>query len=288
MALNDHPGGSSTDYRKILYEEWTRKSVVDAWAKWRPKITKQRQQVADALLRQAALPTGATVLDLGCGTGEFALRIAEEVGPEGHVHAVDWSEGMLEIARREAKPNLHLHLLDAHDLPFAAGSFDVVTSHLSAMYFAELGRVFAEAHRVLRPGGRLVVSAWGMPDQGDYFATCLFPFLMRSGVEAPPPGVASSLRFAPPGALSGELTKAGFKHASETRSLEKAAWPGPPEDLLKQVMQTSVGLGPIFEGLTAVEMAEARTESLTALEKLYNGRETVNTVELVIGQGTKD
>jgi malonyl-CoA O-methyltransferase len=103
-------------------------------------------------------PRGLAVLDLGCGTGRHALWLA---AAGATVTAVDFSEGMLAEARR--KPGADAVRFVAHDLarplPFSDGSFDLVVSGLVLEHLADLGLFFREARRVLRPGGRAVVSA---------------------------------------------------------------------------------------------------------------------------------
>jgi malonyl-CoA O-methyltransferase len=100
---------------------------------------------------------GLAVLDLGCGTGRHALWLAEA---GASVTAIDFSEGMLERAR--AKPGAGRVRFLVHDLqerlPFADASFDRVVSGLVLEHLRDLGAFFAEARRVLRPGGRAVVS----------------------------------------------------------------------------------------------------------------------------------
>ena len=101
---------------------------------------------------------GLAVLDLGCGTGRHSLWLAANGAA---VTAVDFSEGMMQKAR--SKPGAEGIRFLAHDLheplPFAEGSFDRVVSGLVLEHLRELGPFFTEAHRVLRPGGRAVVSA---------------------------------------------------------------------------------------------------------------------------------
>jgi SAM-dependent methyltransferase len=100
---------------------------------------------------------GLAALDLGCGTGRHALWLS---AAGAAVTAVDFSEGMLAEARR--KPGAGAVRFVVHDLhrplPFAA-EFDLVVSGLVLEHLRELGGFFAEAHRVLKPGGRAVVSA---------------------------------------------------------------------------------------------------------------------------------
>jgi malonyl-CoA O-methyltransferase len=97
------------------------------------------------------------VLDLGCGTGRHSLWLA---AAGATVTGVDFSEGMLAEARR--KPGAEAIRFVVHDLhlplPFAT-EFDLVVSGLVLEHLRELDGFFAEAHRVLKPGGRAVVSA---------------------------------------------------------------------------------------------------------------------------------
>ncbi len=100
---------------------------------------------------------GRAVLDLGCGTGRHAVRLARE-GAE--VTAVDFSEGMLAEARRKPGADRVRFLVhDLHDpLPMADASFDLVVSGLVLEHLRDLDAFFREARRLLRPGGRAVVS----------------------------------------------------------------------------------------------------------------------------------
>jgi len=101
---------------------------------------------------------GVSVLDLGCGTGRHALSLA---AAGASVTAVDFSEGMLAEARR--KPGASAVRFVVHDLhrplPFDAAAFDRVVSGLVLEHLHDLGFVFGEARRVLKPDGRAVVSA---------------------------------------------------------------------------------------------------------------------------------
>jgi malonyl-CoA O-methyltransferase len=103
-------------------------------------------------------PRGLTALDLGCGTGRHALWLA---AAGATVTGVDFSAGMMAEARRKpGAPAVRFVVHDLHrPLPFAAGAFDLVVSGLVLEHLRELGGFFAEARRVLKPGGRAVVSA---------------------------------------------------------------------------------------------------------------------------------
>ena len=103
-------------------------------------------------------PRGRDVLDLGCGTGRHTAWLVEA---GARTTAVDFSAGMLEQAReRVATGDVRFVTHDLHEpLPFADTSFDAVVSGLVLEHLRDLHAFFAEAHRVLRPAGRAVVSA---------------------------------------------------------------------------------------------------------------------------------
>jgi ubiquinone/menaquinone biosynthesis C-methylase UbiE len=99
------------------------------------------------------------VLDIGCGTGQFALTLLERY-PRARVWGVDLSQGMLHKAGRriaQAAGRLHLVQGDSARLPFADDCFDAVTCSHSFHHYPLQERVLAEMHRVLRPGGRLLI-----------------------------------------------------------------------------------------------------------------------------------
>ncbi len=127
-----------------------------------PDIVRQRQLVLGALDPQP----GERVLDIGCGPGLLAGELARAVGPEGEVAGIDLSENMLAMARelqsavpesgQETAP-VSFSLADACELPFPESSFDAVLSTQVYEYVSDMPRALAEARRVLRNGGRLLI-----------------------------------------------------------------------------------------------------------------------------------
>lgn len=109
-----------------------------------------------AMVRLAGDVSGRRILDAGCGTGPLAA----ELRARGAVMTgLDGSAAMLEIARRRLGDDVPLHLADlAQPLPFADATFDDVVASLVLHYLEDWDAPLAELRRVLRPGGRLILS----------------------------------------------------------------------------------------------------------------------------------
>jgi len=106
-------------------------------------------------LERAGLRPGMDALDVACGTGAVTRAMLEVLGGKGRVCGVDPSEGMLGEARKSVPAAFQLGQAEA--LPFPDASFDFLSMGYALRHVADLSRAFAEYHRVLRPGGRLLI-----------------------------------------------------------------------------------------------------------------------------------
>jgi ubiquinone/menaquinone biosynthesis C-methylase UbiE len=113
---------------------------------------------ANRLIELADPQPGARVLDIACGTGIVARRVAPHVGAGGVVVGLDINPGMLAVARAasaQSRPAIEWREGDAAALPFADTSFDVVFCQQALQFFPDPCAVLSEMRRVLAPGGRL-------------------------------------------------------------------------------------------------------------------------------------
>jgi SAM-dependent methyltransferase len=112
--------------------------------------------------QQLALPQGARVLEVGCGTGATLRMLARRAGFSGTACGVDQSRHFIEAANRFAQAEnigdrATFQLGDAHSLDFPAATFDVVIAHTLISHVTEPAKVLGEMARVVRPGGTVVI-----------------------------------------------------------------------------------------------------------------------------------
>jgi SAM-dependent methyltransferase len=152
----------------------------------------------------ATLKPGETVLDLGSGGGFDSFLAARAVGDKGHVIGVDMTPEMVTKSRRNAEKvnlrNVDFRLGELENLPVADGIVDVIISNCVINLSPEKQRVFSEAFRVLKSGGRLAVS--------DVVAIAEMPDSVKKDM-AMYTGCVSGASFIPE--LESMLQQAGFK-----------------------------------------------------------------------------
>lgn len=128
----------------------------------------------------AELKPGEVVLDLGSGGGIDVFLAAQKVGPTGKAIGLDMTQEMIELAQKNAQKvgaqNVEFRLGEMEDMPLEDESIDVIISNCVINLSPDKDRVFAEAYRVLKPGGRMVIS--------DLVTEGGLPLAVRQSVEA--------------------------------------------------------------------------------------------------------
>lgn len=120
-----------------------------------PEIVNQRLKTIEAM----ALRVGEKVLDAGCGTGLLTEMIASQVGKQGQVTGLDYSQDMLDVAATRCDPlgNIDLHQGSVTSLEFADNSFDAASCIQTLLYVDDVETAITELYRVIKPGGRIAV-----------------------------------------------------------------------------------------------------------------------------------
>jgi SAM-dependent methyltransferase len=132
------------------------------------------------LLDAAAVGPGTRMLDLATGPGYGAAEGAER---GASVIGVDVAPAMVALAARRY-PGLDFRCADAHELPFDDGSFDAVVGNFLILHPGRPERAMAEFVRVLRPGGRLALTAWDLPEHARFLGVFL-DAVAEAGATAP-------------------------------------------------------------------------------------------------------
>jgi ubiquinone/menaquinone biosynthesis C-methylase UbiE len=119
--------------------------------------------IAADLMEAASIHPGERVLDVACGTGVVTRLAAERTGSEGQVAGLDVSPAMLAVARSHtpAGTQMDWYETSADAMPLADGGFDVVLCQMGLQFISNKPQALAEMHRVVRPGGRVVLNLPG-------------------------------------------------------------------------------------------------------------------------------
>jgi demethylmenaquinone methyltransferase / 2-methoxy-6-polyprenyl-1,4-benzoquinol methylase len=132
---------------------------------WRRRAIRELRDLPAVGPAEAA--TDTTILDVATGTGDMAILLVRRL-PQIHVTGVDISPGMLEIGQQKITrlklgDRITLQPGDSEALPFSANSFDAITVAFGVRNFENLEKGLMEMHRVLKPGGKLVVLEFSQP-----------------------------------------------------------------------------------------------------------------------------
>ena len=191
--------------------------TTDAAALWRKTSAHRTAFMATTtatLLDMSGVSEGARVLAVGCGTGEEAFAAAVRAGLAGEVVGTDLSAAMIDVAINVAGDsgvsNVSFRVMDAQRLEFPNASFDAVIARNSLMFVPDLQQALSEMRRVLRPAGRVGVTAWSSAARNPRISG---PLRAARVMGARPPESATyrvALRLSRPSHLAAALRRSGF------------------------------------------------------------------------------
>lgn len=225
-----------------VVDEWLDPHLPTVFTRWHHFHEASFSAISTALIDDAEIGPGDAVIDVGSGSGIPALAIAQTVGLTGVVVATDPSPVFLAAIEHNAR---HLGLTNVRavkasvmSLPGRDGGFDAATCQMGVMFFPDPVGGLRCVHQVLRPGGRVAMSAWGPMDENALFSSfqrAVGPYLPprpETGGAQPdlvdPPG---PVRFAVSGTLSSVFRDAGFVDVREVLARLDLVWPGRAETL---------------------------------------------------------
>ncbi len=184
-----------------------------------------------AYLAAVAARADDLVLDVGSGPGALALRIAATAR---RVVGVDVSAPLVDLAHRRAqeagRENTVFVVADAQVDPLPdTEPFDVVVSHFGSMFFDDPVAAFTALHRVLRPGGRLVLLTWQGPERNPWQVEVLRALHPDREAPVPPTDGPSPFGLSDPGRVRSVLGEAGFVDV-DLEDLRAPHWSGADPD----------------------------------------------------------
>ncbi|MEZ5092838.1 class I SAM-dependent methyltransferase [Nocardioides sp.] len=196
------------------------KTAGDAWGHaavdWSCLFEHYAVNVIQVALDRLDVRPGSRLLDIACGSG-LALRLAEAAGAE--TAGIDASEQLMAVARARC-PESDLRLGTMFDLPWADETFDAVTS-INGIW-GDCEAALAEAFRVLRPGGRILLSFWG---RGHLDLRPCFKVFAAHSPEAHQQGMRRTNNIARDGVAETMLADAGFEVLERGSRMSTVEWP---------------------------------------------------------------
>ena len=225
-----------------------------------------------AVLDAAHVTAGTRLLDAGCGAGLLVL-LASLRG--ARVAALDASAALLAIAGGRL-PDADMRQGDLEGLPFDDASFDAVTAVNSLFYATDMAAAMRELTRVVRPGGRVVVTAWGPPDRCELLATALAA--VGPLLPPPPPGVAPPHpgALSEPGALSAVLERAGLRVVAQGETAcpfvfpnAEVSWRANASAGVNQVAITHSGEAAVRAALAEADRAHTRPDGSIRYDNVF-------------------
>jgi SAM-dependent methyltransferase len=200
-----------SEYRQENRRRW--QTVAAGWEKHADLIRRETMPVSSWLLEAIAPQPGHALLEIAAGIGDTGFLAAELIEPGGTLITSDLVPEMLSAAQRRAEAlgirNVRFRQIDAEVIDQPAASLDGVIGRWGYMLMTDAEAALRDTRRVLKPGGRLALAAWGDPADNPWTVLPVKELQERGLVEPVPPG-PGQFAWAPAGTTEENLEAAGF------------------------------------------------------------------------------
>ena len=191
------------------------RAFAEARTRWADHVREIAAPLTAWMIERLDLHPGQTVLDIAAGVGEPGFEVASRIEPGGRLISTDYAPAAVGMARRRANElglsNVSVQVMDAQHMDLATDSVDRALCRWGIMLMPDPKAALAEARRVVRPDGRLVLSVWG-PHEANPWTYRIRDALVELGRMPPLDLSAAGQMFSLPSrqALGGVLHAAGW------------------------------------------------------------------------------
>lgn len=266
---------SSQEIREAQRKTWNKFS--GGWKKWDTFVMAWLRPVGAALLSDAQLATGHTVLDIATGTGEPGLSAAKMVAP-GKVTGIDLAEDMVAIANERANSlgvtNYNAATQDATQLPYADAAFQAVIMRFGIMFFPDPPAALREIKRVLALQGKVSLAVWNAPDRNKWASLPASIVNRELNAPSPAPDAPGIFRYANIQPLQIMAAECGLA-LSDVREVTGSVGFDSAAEYWGFVTDVIAPVANALAGATDSQREKIKQEVLTASESLRSGDQIV-------------
>jgi ubiquinone/menaquinone biosynthesis C-methylase UbiE len=200
------------EQRDRLLDGWDQ--AAGGWARQADRTREESLPVMRWMVDAAELRPGMTVVELAAGPGDTGFMAAERIGSSGRLICSDGSQEMLKVAEERAKEqgvdNVEFKQLQCEWIDLETASADVILIKWGIMLLMDPLAAAKECRRVLKPGGRLVLSVWDSPSANEWTVLPQRSLADLGHIELPAPSGPGMFALAKHGKLQSLLEEAGF------------------------------------------------------------------------------